>query len=183
VRAVATAQRWITAIYRLDLDLSAAEYVVHPEIARALLPEGAPRSGVVVVEEEGAVSLGLYVDPRDEGDPGTVIEETSHLLYLAWAARRDLEVSHLHLELQGEVDRYAVARIGGRDALAHFEAFEWCDWMDAKTRDMYVTAHRSAQRYCRGLEDRYPRRADTPALLSELRRFYRAAPHRKLLAA
>lgn len=180
LRAVAAAQERITAIYRLDLDLRASDYVVEPETARALLPEGSPRSGVVVVEEPGAVSLGLYVDPVDAGDPDTVVEETSHLVYLAWTARRGLRVSRLQLELQSEVDRYAVARMAGRDAMRHFEAFRWCDWMDGATREVYTAAHRSARRYCRSLEGRYPRRADTPALLTELRRFYRAAPHRKL---
>jgi hypothetical protein len=33
------------------------------------------------------------------------------------------------------------------------------------------------------LERRYPGRPDTPALLSELRHFYRAAPDQKLNAA
>ena len=62
--AVARAERWITSIYRLDLDLGAARFLMPPERARELLPEGAPRSGVLVVEEPDAVSLGLYVDPR-----------------------------------------------------------------------------------------------------------------------
>ncbi len=183
LRAVAWAQHWITDIYRLDLDLQAERFVVSPEAAREMLPTGSPRSGVVVVEEPTVVSLGLYVAPEDQGDPLAVIEETSHLIYLAWLASRDLSASRLMLELQGEVDRYAVMRIRGRDALQHFEEFEWCDWMDRQTHDMYVTAHRCAYRYCRKLEHHYPRRADTPALLRELRQFYRATPEQKRRAA
>ncbi len=181
--AVREAQRWITSIYRLDLDLRAEQFVVDPGTALRLLPPDSPRSGLVVVEESAEISIGIYIDAADVDDPSTVIEETSHLLYLAWLADRDWSVSRLVLEFQSEVDRYAVARLSGRDGLACFEGFTWCDWMDAPTRERYATAHHSARAYCRSLERRHPRRSDTPALLSELRHFYRAAPDQKLKAA
>ena len=183
LRAVADAQHWITSIYRLDLDLRAEQFVVDPATALSLLPPDSPRSGLIVVEEPAEISVGIYIDAADIDDPWTVIEETSHLLYLAWLADHDWSVSRLVLEFQSEVDRYAVARLKGRDGLASFEAFSWCDWMDAPTRERYAAAHRRARRYCRSLERRYPGRPDTPALLSELRHFYRAAPDQKLNAA
>jgi len=182
-QAVVEAQRWITSIYRLDLDLRAEQFVVDPGTALKLLPPNSPRSGLVVVEEPAEISVGIYIDAADVDDPWTVIEETSHLLYLAWLADRDWSVSRLVLEFQSEVDRYAVARLKGRDGLACFEGFTWCDWMDAPTRERYAAAHCRARTYCRSLERRYPRRSDTPALLSELRHFYRAAPDQKLNAA
>ena len=135
---------------------------------------------MVVVDDGVELQLGLYVDPRDQADPDTVVEETSHLLCLAWHAVRGRRVSRLQLELQAEVDRYAVARVSGTDPLRHFSSFAWAAWMDAETRHRYRTAHRVAQRYCRRLEARFPLRADTPAWLAELRRFYRAAPDAKL---
>ena len=56
--------------------------------------------------------------------------------------------------------------------------------MDAPTRERYAAAHNAGpSTYCRSLERRYPGRPDTPALLSELRHFYRAAPDQKLNAA
>ena len=183
LRTVARAQRWITAIYRLELDLRAEQFVVDPQMALTLLPPNSPRSGIVIVEEPEEISLGLYVDARDANDPWTVLEETSHLLYLAWLADQDWSVSRLVLELQSEVDRYAVARASGEDGLEHFEDVVWSDWMDGSTRELYATAHRCAHRYCRSLDRRYPRRSDMPALLSELRHFYRAAPDQKLHAA
>jgi hypothetical protein len=182
-RAIEDAQRWITSIYRLDLDLRAEQFVVDPDTALSLLPPDSPRSGLVVVEEPTEISVGIYIDAADVDDPWTVIEETSHLLYLAWLADRDWSVSRLVLEFQSEVDRYAVARLSGRDGLGCFEGFTWCDGMDAPTRERYATAHDRARRYCRSLERRYPHRSDTPALLSELRHFYRAAPDQKLNAA
>jgi hypothetical protein len=182
-RAVAQAQGWITAIYRLDLDLRAEEFVMDPQAAMALLPPDGPRSGVLVVEAPTEVSLGLYLDAEDADDPWTVLEETSHLLYLAWLADRDWSVSRLVVELQGEVDRYAVTRLRGENGLQHFEKFEFAQWLSPATRDLYATAHRCALRYCRGLEQRYPQRRDTPALLSELRAFYRSTPSEKRHAA
>jgi len=180
--AVARAERWLTRIYRLDLPLEAAHCVISPETARSLLPKTAPRSGLVVVDEGDELQLGIYVDPRDAGDPDTVIEETSHLLCLAWHAAHDRRVSRLTLELQSEVDRYAVARLQGRDGFRHFEHFRWAEHLDAAGRDLYATAHRAALRYCRTLARRFPLRADTPALLAELRRFYRASADHKLRA-
>ena len=82
-RAIAEAQRWITSIYRLDLDLRAEQFVVDPGTALGLLPPDSPRSGLVVVEEPAELSIGIYIDAADVDDPSTVIEETSHLLYLA----------------------------------------------------------------------------------------------------
>jgi len=183
LRAIMEAQRWITSIYRLDVDLRAEQFVVDPSTALRLLPPDSPRSGLVVVEESAEISVGIYIDAADVDDPWTVIEETSHFLYLAWLADRDWSVSRLVLEFQSEVDRYAVARLSGRNGLECFEGFTWCDRMDAPSRERYATAHYRARRYCRSLERRYPRRPDTPALLSELRHFYRAAPDQKLNAA
>jgi len=181
-RAVASAQDSITSIYRLDLPFRAENFVVTAETARAMLPPSSPRSGVVILEgfDSDELEVGLYVDPKDVDDPNTVIEETSHLVYLGWLALRDLSVSRLVLELQGEVDRYAVARLTGRNGLDHFEQFDWCDWMDDDTRRLYLEAHRCARSYCCALERRFPERSDTPGLLVELRRYYRASPEQKL---
>jgi hypothetical protein len=182
-RAVAAAGRRLAAIYRLDLDLRAEQFVISPQTARRWLPGPRPRTGLVVVDDPEGARVGLYVDPRDRADAGAILEETSHLVCLAWHAARGLRVSRLVLELQAEVDRFAVARLRGGDGLAHFAGFRWADWMDAATRHRYETAQRAAQRYCRGLARRFPQRRDTPGLLRELRRFYRASPEAKLRSA
>jgi hypothetical protein len=181
-RAVATAHDSIARIYRLDLPFRAENFVVTAETARAMLPPDSPRSGVVILEgcDSDELEVGLYVDAEDMDDPHTVVEETSHLVYLGWLALRNLSVSRLVLELQGEVDRYAVAKLAGANGLDHFERFEWCDWMDAGTQRLYLEAHRCARSYCLALERRFPERSDTPDLLVELRRYYRASPEQKL---
>jgi hypothetical protein len=186
--AVSEAARFLIDLYRLDLDLEASRFVIEPDLARQILEdreggpagEGSPRSGVLVVDDEEGAQVGLYLHPDDVKDPDVVVEETSHLLYLAWHAIRDLPVSRLLLEIQGEVDRYVVARLSGRDAFGHFREFEWETWMGEDARSSYATAHRVARRYCEGLAARFPGASDTPALLRELRRYYRASPDTKL---
>ena len=98
-RQIAAVERWLTAIYRLDLDLRAERFVIGAERARALLPAASPRTGVLVVEGDGEAWLGLYIDPRDAGDAGTIVEETSHLVCLAWHAAQGRRVSQLLLEV------------------------------------------------------------------------------------
>ena len=177
---IALVQRWLMAIYRLDLPLRAERFLLTGVAAGRLLPAGSPRSGLAVVEEGEDLWLGLYLDPRDRPDADTVVEETSHWVCLVWHAAQGRPVSRLQLELQGEVDRYAVARLRGRDGLRHFRDFRWVRGLDGAARHRYETAHRTAYRYCRLLAERYPRRTDVPGLLAELRSFYRASAQERL---
>jgi hypothetical protein len=174
VARVVGAQRWLTVIYRLDLDLDAARCVVDPACAREWLPPGSPRTGVVIVDEGDQAFAGIYFDPADADDEDAVLEETSHLLCLAWHAAQDRPVSRLQLELQSEVDRYAVTRLRGGDRFAHFRGFRWAEGLGPRALERYVNAHRTGQRTCQAFERRHPLRADTPGLLSDLRRYYRA---------
>jgi hypothetical protein len=186
--AVGHVAGWLAEVYALDLGIRAEEHVLEmsPEAARQLLPAGC-RSGVLLVEEEGELHLGLHLAPEDRENEGTLVEETSHLVCLAWHGGRDLPVSQLILELQADVDRFVFARLlhlrSHRDALTHFERFRFAPDLTRVARDRYELAHEKARAYCRGLCARFPRRRDTPAMLAELRRFYRASPEQKLRAA
>ena len=179
---------WLAAVYALDLEIEAERFVLDlsRQQARDLLPAGC-RSGVVVVEQDGILELGLHLAPEDWRREGVVIEETSHLVCVAWHASQDLEVSLLVLELQAEVDRFAFARLAddgvARRALGHFDGVRFANGLELSVRRRYEVAHVRAQRYCRRLERRFPKRRDTPALVSELRRFYRASPDEKLRTA
>ena len=184
VRAqVARAARWLSELYALELSIQAECFVITPESARRILRGPGPRTGLLIREYEDGVDLGIYVDPRDAQDLGTFIEETSHLVCVAWHAARELPVSGLILELQAEIDRFVLGRFWNLDPFAHFEKFAFAEWLDDSTRPRYEVAHRRAHRYCRRLARRFPDRADTPNLLSELRGFYRASPEAKLRAA
>jgi hypothetical protein len=180
---VGEAQRQLSQIYRIDLAVRVERFVMDSELARELLAseQGAnPRSGLLVLEEADEAWVGLYVDPRDFRNAATIIEETSHWFCVAWHAAQDRSISLLGLELQAEIDRFAIERVEGRDGLQHLGEVAWGSWMDAPTRERYRAAHHAARRYCRRLSGRYPDRADTPGLLGELRRFYRAPLVEKL---
>jgi hypothetical protein len=181
--AVGEAQRQLSQIYRIELAARVEQFVVDSELATELLPRdprGHPRSGLLMLEEADVAWIGLYVDPSDYRDPATIIEETSHWFCVAWHAAQDRSVSLLGLELQAEIDRFAIERVEGRGGLEHLGDVEWDSWMDAAARERYRAAHDAAGRYCRRLLGRYPDRADTPGLLGELRHFYRAPLVEKL---
>lgn len=183
-RRIAAAQRRLCGIYRLDLSLSADDFVLSAEAARALQPGRSPRTGLLALEEAGTLWLGLYFDPRDAEDPAAILEETSHWIALVWHAAQRRPVSALALELQAEVDRYAIARMArARDPLRHFAHLRLRAGLSRAQRARYRAAHAAAFRYCRALERRFPRRADLPAWLRELRGFYRRSPAQKFGAA
>lgn len=182
-RAVAATQRRLASLYRLEVPVEVASLLMPAAEAREILGRPGPRSGVLVMEEDGELWMGLYIDPADQGDAGTVVEETSHCVCLAWHASQGRRVSRLILELQAEVDRYVLERLAGRDGLAHFRGVRWAEWMDAAARRRYERAHAVAWRYCRSLSRRFPRSGDAPRLVSEVRRFYRAPAEAKLRAA
>jgi hypothetical protein len=179
-RSVREAQRDLAALYRLELPVQAWRFLVSEEDVRGIVPEGALRSGLLAFEERGELWLGLYLDAADVSDPDTVVEETSHFVCLAWHATQGRRVSALTIELQSEVDRYLLARLHGRDPLAHFHGFEFDVRLDAATRERYELAHAAGRRYCRALDARFPRPWHLPALLAELRGFYRAPSEAKL---
>jgi hypothetical protein len=179
-RGIFRTQRRLDALYRLDVRAKAWRFLLTPEEARAFLCGAAPRSGLLAVEEDGELWIGLYLDPADARDPDAVVEETSHFVCLAWHAAQGRPVSALTLELQSEIDRYLLARLDGRDPLAHFRDFRFAGWMDPPTRERYELAHAAGHRYCRALDGRFPRPGDLPGLLHELRGFYRAPGEAKL---
>jgi hypothetical protein len=62
-------------------------------------------------------STSIRATPRPRGD----LEETSHWIAVVWHAAQARPVSALLLELQADVDRYAVARTAhAPDPLQHF---------------------------------------------------------------
>ncbi len=179
---VARAARRLGEVYRLGLRFEPERFLIDACAARELFSELRPRSGLLVLEEAQELHCALYIDPADAENADTIAEETSHLVCVAWHAAQERRVSSLALELQSEVDRYLLARLDGREALRHFRDFAWADWLGPAERERYATAHHAAQRYCAALEERYPCREHTGALLAELRHYYRADQERKLRA-
>jgi len=176
----------------------------HAPSAASATPEA-----LVVAEEDGALDLGLYLDPAllerlsasaplarldDDNleDFCTALEGVSHFNCVAWCAARGWSVSLLGLEMQAEIDKYAAAVLlagSQRDgALVRglyarlFEHVRFRDDLDAALKGVYLEANRYAARFCRRLEDRFLKRreARVSEMLGELRRFYRLGDTGKL---
>lgn len=164
---------------------------------------------VFVVQEEGGVRVGVYIDQAvldrlqrsdplqslDESnlhDYCTALEGVSHFHYLMWSLTRRRDVSLLELELQAEVDKYASAvalftrqRDGRFPQGLHtrlFHAVSFLPALDAIARQRYEEANRHAARYCRSLEQRYlrARRLRPELWLADLRRFFRCSHQEKI---
>jgi len=115
----------------------------------------------------------------------TALEGVSHFQYLAWNAGFDRPVSIHELEVQAEVDKYAItlfllgAQQAGRfpQRLHHwlFERARVDSALTRQKRELYASANRYAARFCRVLEDRFlqRRRVRCEALVRALRHFYR----------
>ncbi|HKU14419.1 MAG TPA: hypothetical protein VJQ52_08480 [Steroidobacteraceae bacterium] len=164
---------------------------------------------VYVVEEAQGVRLGLFIaqdvlqrlaqrDPLqaldDDNLPDycTALEGVSHFHYLVWSLARGRNVSLLELELQAEVDKYAIAvalmtrqQAGRFPQALHarlFHAVSFLPQLDDVSRRRYEEANRHAARFCRSLEERFLRvRRQRPELwLAELRQFFRRGHQEKI---
>jgi hypothetical protein len=153
---------------------------------------------LLVLEEGDQLSLGLVID--DEVVRGAArgelaalayaVEGVSHFVYLATRAARGQRTSLLELEVQAEVDKFALLvlalwRRGRRcrsPALRRrlFEEVAWRDHLASDELSRYREANRLGGGYARWLEGRFVDGADAEGLLRELRRSYRLAGGEKL---
>jgi hypothetical protein len=203
-------QQELEVIYGVEAP-KVEEFLVGVETARAA--GHAPRAPeeLLVVEEEDGVLLGLYLSPRvvaaaAGADPhdrrprltartalrdlACAAEGVSHFVYLATRAAAGGRVSLLELEVQAEVDKFALLllhlwRRGLRrmsPALRRrlFERVRYQGWLGAEERARYEEANRLGGGYARWLEGRYVEDADLEGLLRELRRTYRRSGGEKL---
>jgi len=113
-------------------------------------------------------------------------EGISHFVYLATRAGQGRRMSLLELELQAEVDKFAVLLVPtwgtGRRALARlssalrhrlFDGVRYLEHLDAEERGRYRRANQLAAGYARWLEHRFVGSGDLEGLLRELRATYR----------
>ena len=193
---LARLQKGLERMYRIETEVSVDDFVIDDRARRQLGVPRAPREQLLVSEDGGEVSLGLFVDQRAlsnlaENDPAErlddsnlgdfllAVEGVSHFVYLTWRARHDHRVSALELELQAEVDKYVTCLLCGHiDRSAElrrrlFEEFSFEPDLDDEERARYLTANSNAQRYSASLERRYVVAGRIAEMLSELRRFYR----------
>lgn len=198
---VTVIQRQLEAVYGLDRSLDAERYVLRRSAYEAdgrhlLGAEGGSvsrREALLVAQHKDGVELALVLDDAlaDARAPlgldafCAVAEGVSHLLYVALAAERELPVSALELELQAEIDKFALLVLYGRLPLQRAVDRLFTGWeLDADVtepgeRERYATASQLAHGFCRGALTRLVQRSGVEALLGELRHVYRLTGHRK----
>lgn len=154
---------------------------------------------VLLQESSEALDMALYLDakllerlrsrdPRERlvhanlVDFWTVLEGISHFNYIAWNAAADKSVTLMEVEMQAEVDKYVGARLlseqqqtslGDSVFRRLFDNPRFDDNLDPGELSRYRNASRFAGRFCRSLEKRFPAPQLMPAMLQELRAFYR----------
>jgi hypothetical protein len=207
---LAQMQGLLAGLYDASVEHDVRDFLVSdPNLVRELSGnEQAADEQVFVVQEDGSVHVGVYIDSAvldrlsrcnpmqwlndaNLADYCTALEGVSHFHYLVWSVSRARPVSLLELELQAEVDKYASAltlltRQDPSRFPAHlywqlFHRVSFLPELDAQSLLRYQEANRFAARFCRALESRcFKRRLRPEAWLSELRSFYRSGHHEKL---
>ncbi len=208
--ALAWLQGEIEAIYGVEAP-RVGEFLVGRDGARAAGAEPRAPEALLVAEDGGGLSLGLYLDesvlrraaaadphhPRPQltrrsrlDDVACAAEGVSHFVYLAVRAEADRPVSLLELEVQAEVDKFALLvlhlwrrglrRLSGALRRRLFDGVGYRAWLGEEALDRYRTANRLGSGYARWLEGRFVEAADAEGLLRELRASYRLGGGEKL---
>lgn len=197
---VGTLQDYLARLYELEVAFRVEDFLLtDARVARALEGESyRPLQEKLLVRELAAgLELSVYLDPEvlrrlATGAPledfWTALEGVSHFLYLAWNAQHDRGVRAVELELQAEVDKYALTTLlgSGHEGFAAgdvhrllFDETHFDPHLSGALLARYRDANRGAARYCLSLARRFVSPRD-PALLQELRRFYRLDHSTKL---
>ena len=193
----------LEAIYGVEAP-RVREFLVGGETARAAGRTPCAPEELLVLEEEDGIALGLFLDERviaaagtaDPHDPrprltargaiarvACAAEGVSHFLYVATRAQAGRPVSLLELEVQAEVDKFALLllhlwrrglrRMSGALRRRLFERVRYHAHLETEALDRYREANRLGGGYARWLEGRYVEDADFEGLLRELRATYR----------
>lgn len=200
-RVLRELQQALEIIYRVEPGPDVRDFVIDEQARDRFGVARAPREQLLLREGDGALEVGLFVDPQalaelerglDEAnlqDFLFAVEGVSHFLYVTVRAGAERPFSALELELQGEVDKYLLALLvawaaerrppeGLRARL--FQRVRFLDDLSHEELDRYRTAHQAADGYAASLEARFVKRRALGALLGELRRFYRLGCAAKL---
>ena len=162
---------------------------------------------VLIKESADGIAITLYLDsallerlgsqdPRLElsranlADFCTVLEGISHFNYIVWNASADKSVTLLELEMQAEVDKYVGARLLLAQQPDHdllqglfgqlFDAPAFAENLSDNELSRYRCASYYAGRFCHSLERRFPTSSVAPAMLDELRAFFRLSQPEKV---
>ncbi|MDX5398675.1 MAG: hypothetical protein LPK92_02960 [Actinomycetes bacterium] len=200
VPALGWLQRELQHVQAVETEHRVEDFVV----SRAVLEQmglKAPKAEeeVLVVEERDELSVAVYLAPRvldalhragrtlgglfHRHFPTLclAIEGVSHFVYLTSRASIRRPVSLLELEVQAEIDKFALSalhlwRAGRRHEVPGllerlFDRVHYLPHLDPEALERYRTANRLARGYCRELL-RYVEEGRVEPLLAELRRSY-----------
>lgn len=187
------------------------EFLIGREAAQAAGRGPLATEELLVLEEDDGLALGLFLDDEvlaaaASADPhhrrprlvarGTLrhlacaAEGVSHFVYLASRAAAGRPVSLLELEVQAEVDKFALLllhlwrrglrRVSPSLRRRLFERVGYRAHLGSDELSRYREANRLGGGYARWLEGRYVSEADLDGLLRELRRSYRLGAGEKL---
>lgn len=206
-------QGGLEQLYRVATGLPVEAFLIDDAARATLGLARAPREQLVVVECDDGIDVGLFVDRAVLAnlaayDPGSglddrnlpaflyALEGVSHFVYAAVCAQGARAVSALELELQAEVDKWALGVLGEgvlagngvglireRSRAMRARLFAQAalrDPPESERGERYRTALRLAARYAADLERRYVDAGEVEGLLVELRRFYRLGTGDKL---
>lgn len=199
--ALAWLQAELEHVQAVETRLRVEDFVVSRETLIGMgLKAPAAEEAVLVAEEPDGLSVAVYLAPRvleslhDAGhNPGALferglptlclaIEGVSHFLYLTSRAEKERQVSLLELEVQAEIDKFALAclhlwLVGRRHEAKDlwrrlFEDVSYLPHLPEEELERYRTANQLARGYCQALL-RYVEEGRVEALLTELRHCYR----------
>ena len=199
-------QSGLEAMYRVSTELDVHDFLVDDDDRGVIAPARAPGEQLFVRQDAEGLSVGLFVDhaamarlaandPRERLDEENLpdfllaLEGVSHFVYLACRAQAARPVSAVELELQAEVDKFAVALLVGWDQTGEpstdlrerlFKRVSYLPDLSDEERSRYALANDAANEYCASLESRFVRRRAADDMLAELRRFYQQGLHGKL---
>ena len=184
-------QETIETLYRIDGELSVADYRIDGRTLEILLGKRTEEREMLLVHHDGEyTNLSLYID--DEvllrarafldgcGDLDAfcaATEGVSHFVYFTFCGGQlDRPVSQIELELQAEIDKYLVVRlfapISGDLIPQLFEQIRFADRLSALERERYVVANQAGRRYARWLDQQIARGRAAFAL-DDARQLYR----------
>lgn len=199
--ALAWLQAELEHVQGIESALRVEDFVVSREtLTRMGLKPPVAEEAVLVAEEPDGLSVAVYLAPRvleslqkAGRNPGSLfrrglptlclaIEGVSHFLYLTRRAGERGQVSLLELEVQAEIDKFALSCLhlwlDGRRHQARelwrrlFEDVDYLPHLPAEELERYRTANQLAKGYCQALL-RYVEEGRVEALLAELRHCYR----------
>jgi hypothetical protein len=202
---LARLQRGLETLYRVDTGIAVEQFVIDEDARAALAPTRRSREQLLVIQDDDDACLALFIDPAvlanlEHHDPGRTlgnhnfgdfllaIEGVSHFVYAAFCANADRPVTQLELELQAEVDKFVTCLLcldpeaNVSEALRHrlFTACVLDADLDDDEHARYRAANDNAFRYATYLEQSFVAPRRIPAMLDELRRFYRLGLAAKL---